>query len=139
MKPKLLLIEDDADYRSLVLKALSDDFDIVEASTLSEAIASINADEPDAILLDLGLPDSPDTMTLSQIKRHRKSAAVIIISGNDDPELIRRSILETASGYLVKGRDDRHPRQIGVEVLHAIRNNELCRRIDYATRQVLNG
>jgi len=139
MKPKVLFIEDEANYRELVTRHLLDDFEVNEATTLEEGIKWLRKNEADAILLDLGLPDSQPQSTLSEVKKHRNCAAVVIVSGSDDPELIRKCILDTASGYLVKGRDDRKPMLIVKEIMDAIRNNVLCRRIDVATRDVLNG
>lgn len=139
MKPKVLFIEDEANYRELVTRHLREDFEVNEATTLQDGINWLQNNEADAILLDLGLPDSQAHSTLTEVKKHRKCAAVVIVSGSDDPELIRQCILDTASGYLVKGRDDRKPLLIVNEIMDAIRNNVLCRRIDVATRQVLNG
>lgn len=64
--------------------------------------------EPDAVLLDLSLPDSSPNPkdTLSRIKRYRHHAAIVILSGNADPVVIYDMIQGNAAGFIVKGRDD---------------------------------
>lgn len=116
MKEKVLMIEDDADYRVILNERLSEYFEVVEAATLAAGVQQALGQDFFCILLDLNLPDSkwPDTFnTFAQITR---AAAVIIVSGSQDPEMIGASIRQGAAGYLVKGRDDRS----GDYMFHAI-------------------
>ena len=55
---KILVVEDDATVRNLVLTALeAQSFDLLAESTGRGAIASAATNAPDVVLLDLGLPD----------------------------------------------------------------------------------
>jgi CheY-like chemotaxis protein len=65
---RLLVVEDDVLQRGRVLEMLgSNDIDIVCATTGAEAIANIKAQRFDAVLLDLGLPDTHGVELLRQI------------------------------------------------------------------------
>lgn len=79
---KVLIVEDDAHIRRLVRGALGRaGHEVVEAANAREAIASFGIDKPDAVLLDLGLPDR-DGMELIQLAR-AAGAAVIVVSARE--------------------------------------------------------
>ncbi|HEY9153311.1 MAG TPA: response regulator [Anaerolineales bacterium] len=55
---KILIVEDELDTIQLVRRILmAYGFDIVQASTAEDGLARARAENPDLILLDLGLPD----------------------------------------------------------------------------------
>lgn len=57
--PTVLLIEDDPEVRELIRFWLAgEDVDLREAGSLEEARAALAAQRPDAVLLDLHLPDA---------------------------------------------------------------------------------
>lgn len=54
----------------------------VEAGSVSEALAQFNAEAPQAVLLDIDLPDGSGLDVLRQIKAEHPEAVVIMITGN---------------------------------------------------------
>jgi DNA-binding NarL/FixJ family response regulator len=65
--------------------------------------AASDAILPDAILLDLGLPDSPRKQTFASVKALAPAAPVLVLATFDD-ERESASVLEQgAAEYLVKG------------------------------------
>jgi two-component system KDP operon response regulator KdpE len=57
-KPLVLVVEDEPQMRKFVRIALeAHDYRVIEAQAAAEAIQQATAYTPDAILLDLGLPD----------------------------------------------------------------------------------
>ena len=57
-QPRILIVEDNADLRAVLVDALTDvGYEIGEASNGLEALAHAEAWLPDAILLDLMMPD----------------------------------------------------------------------------------
>jgi len=57
-QPRILIVEDNADLRAVLVDALSDaDYEICEASNGMEALTLAESWLPDAILLDLMMPD----------------------------------------------------------------------------------
>ncbi len=55
-KPTVLLIDDDPDYLEIVSLYLSAKYDVRTASSVREALAVMDADDPDLVLLDLMMP-----------------------------------------------------------------------------------
>jgi len=80
---KVLIVEDDTHIRRLLRGALARaEHQVVEAATAREAITALGIDKPDAVLLDLGLPDR-DGIELIQLAR-AGGAAVIVVSARTD-------------------------------------------------------
>lgn len=128
MNPRLLLIDDDPDYCEVIGRMLSGRFDVCFARTIGEGVACMTEREPDAVLLDLTLPDSSDTpqKTLARVKLHRKHAAIVVLSGNSNPDIIYDLISANASGYLVKLRDDLKAETMAGEINKAIESQRFC-------------
>ncbi len=97
----LLLVEDDAPLRRSLLLLLADEgFDAVEASTGEAGLRQLDAG-PDAVLLDLGLPDI-DGLELCGLLRQRTTAPIVVLSGrrsSGDPE---RALAAGADDFLTK-------------------------------------
>lgn len=127
-KHRVLLIDDDINYCEVIGQRLSGRFDVCFESTLNGGIRQMDNREPDAVLLDLKLPDSSpvDTQTLALLKQHRHRAAIIILTGNPDPELAYQMIQGNASGYLVKGRHDVDPESFAKDIVSAIESQRFC-------------
>ena len=82
---KLLLIEDDAGIGSTVEHAVPDyGFEIVIKQTMRGALHWLHDHRPDAILLDLMLPDSLSAQSIDSIRLLRRYAPVWVISGEGD-------------------------------------------------------
>lgn len=120
---RLLIIEDNAIDLAVLERKLSGMFSLTTATTLSEARRVIANEELDAVLLDLGLPDSDRERTMRECKRICPPIAIVVLSGNPDPELIRRTISENASDYLVKGVGDSTGVALANSINTAIKSN----------------
>jgi PAS domain S-box-containing protein len=106
---RLLLIEDhpgDArQIRELLREAgLAVELDLAE--TLRAALERLGKDPPDAVLLDLTLPDSRGLETFLAVQRAAPVLPIVVLSGLDDQELAARAVGEGAQDYLVKGQVD---------------------------------
>lgn len=81
---RILLIEDDADFRDLVSTYLRrENFAVTEASTAAMARHYFD-DAVDLVLLDLCLPDA-DGFDLMRELRSRRAVPVIMLTGKDTP------------------------------------------------------
>lgn len=103
----ILLVEDnDADAR-LLMEMASEIHDLSLAIThvkrLAEALSLLDEKSFDAILLDLGLPDSFGSETLSNLNPVSREAPVIILTGFNDRDLAVTAIKSGAQDYLIKG------------------------------------
>ena len=76
---KVLVVDDEPSIRRLIRGALGrEGYEVVEAANARAALASIDVDKPDAVLLDLGLPDRDGMELITLIKS--KGMAVLVIS-----------------------------------------------------------
>lgn len=76
-----------------------------EASTGAEALASVEALQPDLILLDLSLPDTSGIEVASRLVKSHPGVRILMLSMHKDPMYVRRALTAGACGYLVKGAD----------------------------------
>jgi two-component system KDP operon response regulator KdpE len=78
--PHVLIVEDDEPTRSAVGANLrGHGYHVAEAGTLAAAVRSWDADRPDLILLDLGLPDG-DGFTLIRRVRRETTTPILVLS-----------------------------------------------------------
>jgi DNA-binding NarL/FixJ family response regulator len=101
---QILLIDDHALFRS-GLKFLLSDLDeglvFAEAATLKEAELR-NHQQFDLILLDWNLPGHRGESTLARVRELFTEATVVILSGEEDPALVRKAVDLGASGFIPK-------------------------------------
>jgi DNA-binding NarL/FixJ family response regulator len=104
----ILIVDDHPLFREglkALLTALEPAVRISEAGTVAQAIALSAADAPDLILLDMKLPGPSGLNALRQVKAAHEGASVVVVSGDEDPVLIRSAIDEGAAGYIPKTSD----------------------------------
>ena len=106
----LLIVEDDAGLRRQLRWALSEDFEIFEAGDREQGLALLRREEPNAVLLDLGLPPDKDGTSegfaaLDEILSLRPSTKVIVASGNDDQDNAIRAVGLGAYDFCAKPVD----------------------------------
>jgi DNA-binding NarL/FixJ family response regulator len=104
---KLLLVEDHAIVRQGLRIALASiggvKTTILEAAALDAAIllAAEHADI-DLVLLDLNLPGSEAVDPLISFRQKHPDLPVLVFSAQNDPQVIRQTFLQGASGYASK-------------------------------------
>ena len=82
---RVLLVEDEPGLlRALLIDLRARQYDAVTASTGREALATAAQRPPDAVILDLGLPDIDGTEVIVELRRWSK-APVIVLSGRASP------------------------------------------------------
>ena len=109
-KITLLLVEDSKVtvdlVRSFFQMKKGTHFDIVNVSSLADAVEAIAAMTPDAILLDLGLPDSFGMETFIRIRQHASGIPTVIFTSENDEETAVEAVRMGAQDYLIKGEVD---------------------------------
>jgi diguanylate cyclase (GGDEF)-like protein/PAS domain S-box-containing protein len=104
----VLIVEDDASVRRLLGALLEEERDlhvVGQAGDGREAVALARHHQPDLIVLDLAMPGIGGLEALPLLRAVSPGAAVIVLSGLDEPGLEERARSEGAAGYLVKGSD----------------------------------
>ena len=82
MKAKVLIVDDDAGVRELLVTVLEDYYEVSEAADAAALQKFFPQDPPDVVLLDVQLPDGSGMDLLPQIKKHWADTEVILLSGH---------------------------------------------------------
>ncbi|NWG02976.1 MAG: response regulator [Syntrophaceae bacterium] len=82
MKRKILVVDDNVEFVGLVRRLLEHkDFQVFIALDGKTAVEKVRSEEPEIVLLDLKLPDSPGEEILKRVKEINRDIAVIIVTG----------------------------------------------------------
>ncbi|MBA3637923.1 MAG: PAS domain S-box protein [Acidobacteriota bacterium] len=104
---RVLLVEDDRDYAAMLVAEL--DAAVVEVQmvgSVAAARAELSRGQFDAVLLDLGLPDSNGLATFETLHASVPETPMVILTGNTDDGLAALAMQRGAQDYLVKGEAD---------------------------------
>jgi signal transduction histidine kinase len=103
---KILLVEDNPSDARLIHESLTETadsaFEIETADTLSGGLQRLSLGGIDAILLDLGLPDSFGQETFFRAKAHALGVAIIILTGLKDDSLALKLVQGGAQDFVAK-------------------------------------
>ncbi|HEX8552145.1 MAG TPA: PAS domain S-box protein [Abditibacteriaceae bacterium] len=104
---QILLVEDNLTDVLLLEDALEEvNFEkivLTHAKRLDEALRLLPAKHFDAVLLDLGLPDSQGLETFARMQREYPAVPILVLSGLHDEKLALTAVQDGAQDYLVKG------------------------------------
>lgn len=99
---KILLVEDEISIRRLLRVSLeSNSFDVIEATNGKEGIAMAGSHRPDAIILDIGLPDINGFEVIKQL-REWCATPIIVLTVQDQEDDKVRALDLGADDYLTK-------------------------------------
>ena len=100
--PKILVVEDDASVRNLITTTLrSNDYRYITAPNGASAIALASSQQPDIVLLDLGLPDLDGVEIIRRIRSWSDMPIIVISARSEDSDKV--SALDAgADDYLTK-------------------------------------
>lgn len=106
MKPcRLLVVDDEPQIRRLLRMACeSADYRVDEAAGGTEGLALAASNRPDAVILDLGLPDLPGIDVLRRL-REWSEVPVLILSAKQEPEDKVEALDSGADDYVTKPFD----------------------------------
>jgi len=115
--PRLLIVEDDPGLQSQLRWALEENADVYVAGDRTAAMTVMRKEEPNVVVLDLGLP--PDIngateglATLGEILSFCPSTKIIVASGNEERE--------NAVMAVGRGAYDFYPKPVDIDVLKLI-------------------
>lgn len=102
---KLLVVDDEPAIRRLLHAGLARaGYRVIEAGTAREAMTAIQIDKPEAVLLDLGLPDR-DGLELVPLVKQKSEATLIVVSARDATDEKVAALDLGADDYLTKPFD----------------------------------
>jgi len=102
----VLLVEDNPGDRRLIQEALKatsiNGFSLECADRLSAGLEKLSARKPDAVILDLALPDSQGLDTFSSVYAQAPDVPIVVLTGLKDEQLAVQAVRAGAQDYLVK-------------------------------------
>jgi DNA-binding NarL/FixJ family response regulator len=112
---RIVLVDDHPLVRDALRKKLHElypAFQIHEAGTLDALLKLLpTLTDVDLVLLDLKLPDAKGLYGLLQVRKEHPALPVAIVSGEEEPALIRRALDFGASAFI--------PKRLDIETMHA--------------------
>ena len=100
--PCVLVVEDHAELlRELLMNLRARWYDVKTARTGGEALALATSQPPDAVILDLGLPDIDGTDVIAELRRWYLPP-IIVLSGRTSPDSKIGALDAGADDYVTK-------------------------------------
>lgn len=100
---RLLVVDDDRTLRRALVSLLeSAGFSVAEAADGISALAQIQDNQFDLIILDLGLPHISGLQILSEIRKLEVPPKVIVVTADDTAGAVLQAIRDRAYQYVVK-------------------------------------
>jgi DNA-binding NtrC family response regulator len=106
--PKILIIEDEAAIRRVLVKILSeesDTYEVTEAEDGLEGIEKIKKDDFDLILCDIKMPKMDGVEVLEAVKKIKPEVPIVMISGHGDLDTAVNTMRLGAFDYISKPPD----------------------------------
>jgi DNA-binding NarL/FixJ family response regulator len=108
---RVLIVEDDAAFRKRYQAILATDasFEVVgSAGTGNEGLAILDAQKPDVVLVDLGLPDISGIEIIRRATATLPNCECMVVTVFGDEEHVLASIEAGAAGYLLKDASEQN-------------------------------
>lgn len=118
MKPKLVIAEDEADIRRLIVFLLRS-YELHEAPNGRRALELIREVQPNLILLDIMMPEMTGLEVLEVLRENSQTASipVILLSAKGQADEIDAGLRGGAVHYIVKPFESQQLRKYVEEVL----------------------
>lgn len=98
----ILIVEDDKYIANFICMSLKQEgYHFIKASTAAEAICLCYANNPDVVILDLGLPDMDGIEVIKQIRSQSERPIIVVSARQEESEKIKALDLG-ADDYVVK-------------------------------------
>jgi DNA-binding response OmpR family regulator len=104
--PAILVVEDHEDTLDLIAEMLRRlNYEVWTAATAAEAVRSAEVHRPDAILLDIKLPDTSGITGYEQLRKLLPTVPIIMVTANTDATIARDTLKRGAFDYITKPFD----------------------------------
>lgn len=102
--PRVLIVDDHAAVRAGIAQALSNAAmeRCGEAASYNEALAQIAHTNPDAIVVDIQLPDGSGLDLIRWIRKNSKQIAIVVLTMSDSDSDLVAAMKSGASGFVRK-------------------------------------
>ena len=97
--PHVVVLEDDLELRSLVSRGLREEgFRVTTAGSAADVIGLFEGEPPDAMVVDIGLPDADGRDVVQALRAHGLTTPVIFLTARD-------ALTDRLSGFAAGGDD----------------------------------
>jgi len=117
---RVLVVEDDPNTREYIAAALrgaDETYSVSTARNLQCAIDALTGEAPDAVLVDLGLPDGNGIDAIRFARERSDETRILVITVFGDEKSVVGAIEAGAQGYLLKGEAPADLREAVSQVL----------------------
>lgn len=105
-KKKILVVDDEAAFLHMIKTRLeANNYKVITASSGKTALGKLKTAKPDAILLDIIMPDLDGLKVLEEIRKKDKDLPVFIVSAYFNEERFKLANKLNASGFIIKTGD----------------------------------
>jgi DNA-binding response OmpR family regulator len=107
--PKILIVDDDPDLRrALKIRLRANHYDTVQASDGYSAIAVAQKEQPNLIILDLGLPAGDGFVVLERLQKSDSlsNIPVIVLTARDPQSNEQQTLAAGAAAFFQKPADN---------------------------------
>jgi DNA-binding NarL/FixJ family response regulator len=104
-RPRVLLADDNPEFRGIVAHLLQTEFDVV--STIGDGQAVINEAtrlDPDVLVLDISMPMIDGIAAARQLRETGSVGKVVFLTVHEDTDYVQAALTAGASGYVLKSR-----------------------------------
>jgi two-component system chemotaxis response regulator CheY len=104
--PKIMVVDDAQFMRVRLTKLLtSNGFEVVEAEDGEQAVQVYQSANPDAVLMDITMPQKDGLEALAEIRAHDPKAKVIMLTALGQESMVVQAVQAGAKDYVVKPFD----------------------------------
>src|SRR3954467_12834715 len=133
-KIRVLIVDDDASMaRYLSTYLARHNFDVNVVGSGEEAIRMFRVYDPSLVLMDVAMGGMSGLDTLERIKQIKPEVSVIMISGQNNPELIFRASKLGAEDYISKPFE---PKELDIRIAKVIDKQRLVSEVTQLREQV---
>jgi len=101
--PKILIVDDAEFLRLRISKMLTGNgFDVIEADNGANAVNRYKADKPDAVLMDITMPEMDGLAALKEIRAGDPNARVVMLTALGQETIVLEAIKSGAKDFVVK-------------------------------------
>ena len=105
MPPKILVVDDDADMRQMLLCALDPLGEISAAANGVDAVRLIKSRKPNLMLLDVAMPEMNGLEVLHAARELQPNIVVVMLTGESDLAIAKKALELGARTYITKPFD----------------------------------
>ena len=124
-RKRIIVVDDNADFRTLITEVLSDEFDIVQAKNGQEAFEQIVRIQPDIIISDVMMPVMDGNQLCQKVKSDIRTSHIPFVM------LTAKTAEEHRIEGLSAGADDYIPKPFNAQILKL----RVAKLIDLATKR----